>query len=166
MKTLMVPTMAVFAVLWASAHPAAAQVPTQLQDAPSYSLKTSCTALLTSVSEETRTLTAESQPFAPTTLGFSDSVVKLELGPYTLMLQMFTNQPFGSPAMEPTLWMIVYKGNPIQGQVSEVRLQGLELEDRAFDRPLTLYGADFLDFEDHGLKVSRADYHCSLTKVH
>lgn len=160
MKTLlvMIPMITAWTVTPASA--------TAASDAPSYSLKTSCTALLTSASEESRTLTAESQPFAPTSLGFSDSSVKLELGPYTLMVQMFTNQPFGSPAMEPTLWMTVYKGNPVQGQVNEVRIQGLGIEDRAFDRPLTLYGEDFLEFEDHGLKVSRVDYHCSLTKVH
>ena len=130
-----------------------------------YHLQMSCKAQLLSNQDKFK-LHAESPAFLPTIDGFGNSAAKLTFGPFTLIASMMQARPYGSSSIEPTFEMMLFKdGNPVQGNVQSSALQGLDLPRRAFNAPLSLYAARFLQFTYEGKNVSRIDYSCSVTKI-
>jgi hypothetical protein len=119
-----------------------------------------CFVELTGVGEETIKLETVSEVFDSSFPNF----VKLPLGPYTLSAGVAREKPYGSSSMEATLSMTLFKGNPDQGQINSVRVQGLDLANRREKIPLNLFDLQFLDFTYQGKAVSRVDYRCGIVR--
>lgn len=89
----------------------------------------------------------------------SEANVNIELGDsLTLSSSVILNKPFGGDEVKPTFFMNLSKGNPIDGQINFVRVQGLEMFNNTIKEPLTLFGLNFVP------GYGRLDYNCSLLR--
>lgn len=123
--------------------------------------RTSCKATLNGQIK----INAASELFENDINGYSNSLAKIDLSPYILNASVSMARPFGSPAMEATLEVSLYKGNPMTGSINSARIQGLDLSHRPVNAPLAVYGTNFVEFDYNQMHISRIDYNCAITRV-
>ena len=88
-----------------------------------------------------------------------NATINIELGSeITLSSTVLLNKPHGGDEVKPTFLMSLTKGNPVEGQINFVRVQGLEMFNNTIKEPLTLFGLNFVP------GYGRIDYNCSLVR--
>lgn len=122
------------------------------QAAPQF--QTSCTVV-----DANQIVSISSGVFENSVQGYGRSLIKLAIGKYILNASVMMNKPLGSESMEATFRMNLFDGDPIAKSINSVSVQGMDLDARNLNQPLSLYGVNFLD------GVGRVDYNCSITKV-
>src|SRR3954471_4893818 len=89
--------------------------------------KTQCKATLTGTIGTLTIPMIASKPYRIDGLAILDHGVKIDMGKYLIVAEVRTAGE-DSAHMEPTFWMSLNDGNPIQGKVNEMTARGLDLE--------------------------------------